>query len=168
MLTSRSQIWYTIFVGAFGADRAPRHLPGLPLISYATVCTYFIIFMQSLQKLTSKAWQLKVIIYAIRVYDIKAINDMKFIAKALKLKILTFQWVISYNSLHYVVLQVGILYLLEALQLRVQQKLCRHLVRLVLFNQHKTLCKDGAAFFNSGGHGHIGPPNKKVRGPSPH
>ena len=54
-------------------------------------CTYFIIFMQSLQKLTSKAWQLKVIIYAIPVYDIKAINDMKFIAKALKLKILTFQ-----------------------------------------------------------------------------
>ena len=33
MLTSRSQIWYTIFVGPFGA---PRHLPGLPLISYAT------------------------------------------------------------------------------------------------------------------------------------
>jgi len=47
--------------------------------------------MQSLQKLTSKAWQLTVIIYAIQVYDIKAINDLKFIAKALKLKLLTLQ-----------------------------------------------------------------------------
>ena len=43
MLTSRSQIWYIIFVGPFGARWAPsgpsgpRHLPGLPLISYATV-----------------------------------------------------------------------------------------------------------------------------------
>ena len=42
MLTSRSQIWYTIFVGPSGpvgplrGPRAPRHLPGLPLISYAT------------------------------------------------------------------------------------------------------------------------------------
>jgi len=36
MLTSRSQIWYTIFVGPFGALGPPRHLPGLPLISYAT------------------------------------------------------------------------------------------------------------------------------------
>jgi len=46
--------------------------------------------VQSLEIL-KKAWQLTVIIYAIRVYDIKAINDLKFIAKALKLKILTFQ-----------------------------------------------------------------------------
>jgi len=54
--------------------------------------TYFVIFMQSLQKLiASKAWQLTVIIYAIQVYDIKAINDLKFIAKALKLKLLTLQ-----------------------------------------------------------------------------
>jgi len=55
--------------------------------------TYLVIFMQSLQKLTSEAWQLTDIIYAIglRVYDVKAINDLKFIAKALNLKILIFQ-----------------------------------------------------------------------------
>ena len=55
--------------------------------------TYLVIFMQSLQKLTPEAWQLTDIIYAIglRVYDVKAINDLKFIAKALNLKILIFQ-----------------------------------------------------------------------------
>ena len=132
---------------------------------------------------------LTVIIYTIWVYNSKPINDLRFIAKAQKLKILTFQRVIIQQSTYD---------LLKALQLRIQLKLCRYLVRLVLFNQHKTRCKslwqreatpctvcsapkmkltlkirryfelkDGAAFFESGGHGHIGPSNKKVRGPSP-
>ena len=58
------------------------------VIKATTTYLYLLIFMQSLQKLTSKAWQLTDIIYAIRVYDI---YDLKFIAKALKLKILIFQ-----------------------------------------------------------------------------
>jgi len=112
--------------------------------------------MQSLQKLTSKTWQLTVIIYAIRVYDIKAINDLKFIAKALKFK----NWHFNespHNSLHIPTWSTTVTRLTETLS--------PSCIRLVLFNQHKTLRKDGDAFFNSGGHGHIGPQTKKSGGP---
>jgi len=114
--------------------------------------------MQSLQKLTSKTWQLTVIIYAIRVYDIKAINDLKFIAKALKFK----NWHFNespHNSLHIPTWSTTVT--------RSTETLSPSSIRLVLFNQHKTLRKDGDAFFNSGGHGHIGPPDKKSQGAHP-